>query len=67
MPRRLAALEPAWDGTPALVPEFMTDLGGGPVTIRCRYGTIQPDKKTAIYYKGNSILRLGNPVQWPLH
>ena len=53
MPRRLAALEPAWDGTPALVPEFMTDLGGGPVTIRCRYGTIQPDKKTAIYYKGN--------------
>lgn len=53
MPRWLAALEPAWDGTPALVPEFMTDLGGGPVTIRCRYGTIQSDKKTAIYYKGN--------------
>ena len=53
MPRRLAALEPAWDGTPALVPEFVTDLGGGPVTIRCRHGTIQPDKKTAIYYKGN--------------
>ena len=53
MPRRLAALEPGWDGTPALVPEFMTDLGGGPVTIRCRYGTIQPDKKADIYYKGN--------------
>lgn len=52
-PRQLPALEPVWEGAPALVPEFLTDLGGGPVTIRCRYGTIQPDKRTAIYYKGN--------------
>ncbi len=52
-PRQLTALEPAWDGTPVSVPKLVTDLGGGPVTIRCCYGTIQPDKRTAIYYKGN--------------
>ena len=29
------------------------DLGYGPVTICCRYGSIRRSKKNAFYYKGN--------------
>ncbi len=29
------------------------DFGGGKVTIRCCYGTIEADKENATYYKGN--------------
>ena len=29
------------------------DLGGGQLTIHCRYGNILPTKSNAIYYKGN--------------
>ena len=29
------------------------DLGGGQLTIHCRYGNILPTKGNAIYYKGN--------------
>ena len=29
------------------------DFGGGKVTVRCCYGTIEADKENATYYKGN--------------
>ena len=49
----LDALEPEWDGDAVELPETKLDLGGGPVTVRCRYGTIEADKENATYYKGN--------------
>ena len=48
------ALEPNWrDGQMTELPPVETDLGGGPVTICCRYGSIRRSKKNAFYYKGN--------------
>lgn len=48
----LTPLEPEWDGDPIELPESKVDLGGGPVSIRCRYGLINKSKN-AMYYKGN--------------
>lgn len=48
----LTPLEPEWDGDPIELPESEVDLGGGPVSIRCRYGLISKSKN-AMYYKGN--------------
>jgi hypothetical protein len=45
-------LAPTWEKVRTL-PTVETDLGGGPVTIRCLYGSIVPDKENALYYKGN--------------
>ena len=33
--------------------ETPADFGGGKLTVRCRYGTIEADKENATYYKGN--------------
>lgn len=49
----LDALEPEWDGDAVELPETKLDLGGGPVTVRCRYGLIIKSKSNAVYYKGN--------------
>ena len=49
----LDALEPEWDGDAVELPEAKLDLGGGPVTVRCRYGLIIKSKSNAVYYKGN--------------
>ena len=50
---RLEALEPLWDADPVELPETPADFGGGKLTVRCRYGTIEADKENATYYKGN--------------
>ena len=49
----LDALEPEWDGDAVELPETKLDLGGGPVTVRCRYGLIIKSKGNAVYYRGN--------------
>lgn len=47
-------LEPDWrDGQMTVLPPVETDLGGGPVTICCRYGSIHRSKDNAFYYRGN--------------
>lgn len=46
-------LEPKWKGEYTELPPVETDLGYGPVTICCRYGSIRRSKKNAFYYKGN--------------
>lgn len=47
-------LEPLWrDGRLVELPPVETDLGGGPLTIRCRYGSICRNRDNAFYYKGN--------------
>ena len=50
---RLEALEPLWEADPIELPETAADFGGGKLTVRCRYGTIEADKENATYYKGN--------------
>ena len=35
------------------LPPVETDLGGGPVTICCRYGSIRRSKENAFYYRAN--------------
>ena len=50
---RLEALEPLWETDPIELPETPADFGGGKLTVRCRYGTIEADKENATYYKGN--------------
>lgn len=50
---RLEALEPLWEADPIELPETPADFGGGKVTVRCCYGTIEADKENATYYKGN--------------
>ena len=50
---QLEALEPLWEEDPVEMPETAADFGGGKVTIRCCYGTIEADKENATYYKGN--------------
>ncbi len=50
---RLEALEPLWEAAPIELPETPADFGGGKLTVRCRYGTIEADKENATYYKGN--------------
>ena len=50
---QLEALEPLWEEDPVELPETAADFGGGKVTIRCCYGTIEADKENATYYKGN--------------
>ena len=48
------ALEPNWrDGQMTELPPVETDLGGGPVTICCRYGSIRRSKENAFYYRAN--------------
>ena len=49
----LDAPEPEWDGEAVELPETKLDLGGGPGTVRCRYGLIIKSKSNAVYYKGN--------------
>ena len=46
-------LEPKWKGEYTELPPVEADLGYGPVTICCRYGSIRRSKKNAFYYKGN--------------
>ncbi len=46
----LDALEPEWDGDAVELPETKLDLGGGPVTVRCRYGLIIKSKSNAIVF-----------------
>lgn len=47
-------LLPVWDNrTLQELPAVPCDLGGGAVNIVCRYGLIQANKKTYLYYKGN--------------
>ena len=50
---QLEALEPLWETDPIELPETPADFGGGKLTVRCRYGTIEADKENATYYKGN--------------
>ena len=50
---QLEALEPLWEEDPVELPETPADFGGGKVTVRCCYGTIEADKENATYYKGN--------------
>ena len=50
---QLEALEPLWEADPVELPETPADFGGGKLTVRCRYGTIEADKENATYYKGN--------------
>ena len=51
---QLEALEPLWEEDPVELPETPADFGGGKLTVRCRYGTIEADKENATYYyKGN--------------
>ena len=48
------ALEPNWrDGQMTELPPVETELGGGPVTICCRYGSIRRSKENAFYYRAN--------------
>ena len=50
----LKPLQPTWeDGTMKRLENVPYDLGGGQLTIHCRYGNILPTKSNAIYYKGN--------------
>ena len=50
----LTPLLPAWeDGTVTDYGDVPCDLGGGPLTIRCKYGNILPTKANAVYYKCN--------------
>lgn len=51
--RALEALEPIWKEPPTELPVSQADFGGGKVTVRCRYGTIEADKENTTYYKGN--------------
>lgn len=47
-------LVPKWiEGTVVELPEVEVDLGGGKVTIRCRYGLIDPSEENVFYYKAN--------------
>ena len=66
----LDALEPEWDGDAVELPETKLDLGGGPVTVRCRYGLIIKSKGNAVYYRGNMAssgfeMRRPSPCGWP--
>jgi hypothetical protein len=47
-------LHPHWqpDATKD-IPPVSVDLGGGPLEIRCRYGSILRSEDNAFYYKGN--------------
>lgn len=50
----LVPLLPQWeDGTLVELPDQVVDLGGGPVTISCRYGSIRPDHDAYLHYAGN--------------
>lgn len=50
----LKPLQPTWEeGTMKRLENVPYDLGGGQLTIHCRYGNILPTKGNAIYYKGN--------------
>ena len=50
----LKPLQPTWEeGTMKRLENVPYDLGGGQLTIHCRYGNILPTKSNAIYYKGN--------------
>ena len=51
----LDALEPEWDGDAVELPETKLDLGGGPVTVRCRYGLIIKSKSNAVYYRDTPL------------
>ena len=47
-------LQRSWEeGTMKRLENVPYDLGGGQLTIHCRYGNILPTKSNAIYYKGN--------------
>ena len=50
----LTPLLPAWEqGSVKDYGEIPCNLGGGPLTIRCKYGNILPTKANAVYYKCN--------------
>ena len=45
---------PTWDPNCFKeTPPTVLDLGGGPVTVNCRWGLIRADKDNHIYYRGN--------------
>lgn len=47
-------LEPNWmDGQLVELPPVEVNLGGGVLTICCRYGRIRRSKENAFYYRGN--------------
>lgn len=52
-PEMLTPLLPVWKFEPTVIPPQMIDLGGGPVQVSCRYGTILADRENLIYYKAN--------------
>ena len=66
-------LEPIWRNGYTELPPVETDLGGGAVTILCRYGSIRRSKKNAFYYKANMAssgaeIRInGRVIQHGLH
>ena len=48
------SLEPNWrEGQMTELPPVDADLGGGPVAIRCRYGSIRRSRENAFYYRAN--------------
>lgn len=50
----LPPLLPQWEaGTLVELPDQVIDLGGGEVTISCRYGMIRPDEESFAHYVGN--------------
>lgn len=50
----LTPLLPQWqDGTLVELPDQVFNLGGGDVTISCRYGSICPDEEAHSHYIGN--------------
>ena len=46
-------LEPNWKDGCTVLPPVEADLGGGSVTICCRYGSIRRSKKNAFFYRAN--------------
>ena len=50
----LQPLFPTWaDGTLVELPVQTYDLGGGPISIQCKYGSILPSKDSLNHYAGN--------------
>ena len=54
MTNMLTPLLPVWEeGSVKDYGEIPCNLGGGPLTIRCKYGNILKNPSNAIYYKCN--------------
>lgn len=49
-----APLEPRWiEGTQTDLPRVTVDLGGGSVTLECRYGLVTASEEAELYYQAN--------------